>query len=74
MYMCTYIYTCIYMYVCVDACVCIYPFIRVMHAYACVCIHSLICDMHYKSLMQNIVSFMRLFCKRDLEFKGAYKS
>jgi len=25
--------------------------------------------LNYTSLLQNIVSFIRLFCKRDLEFK-----
>ena len=31
-------------------------------------------DLFYRALLQNIVSFIGLFCKRDLSFQGAYKS
>jgi len=53
--------------VCVYACVCV-------HVCACVCLCVCVWHTHmpllyiedYRSLLQNIVSFIGLFCKRDL--------
>jgi len=70
----------IYMYICVF--VCIHK--RYVYTYTCIHTHvhyehaSMWCRPHmrplgkYRSLLQNIVCFMGLFCKKDLYFKGAY--
>jgi len=60
----TSVSVCVYVRVLVCACACVY--VRV-----CVCVYVCICEWGgvstgYKSLLQNIASFIGLFCKRDL--------
>jgi len=75
--MCMYVCICVRVCVCVSVCVC-----------ECVCPRGMLSEsgslkapmgwlrsvgsLKYKSLLQNIVSFIGLFCKRDLSFEGAY--
>jgi len=48
---------------------------RPTHTYTCRITHIHIVQQapyNYRSLLQNIISLIGLFCKRDLKFEGAY--
>jgi len=84
---CVRVCACVCVYVCVCVCVCVHVRVRVcVFACICVCVYvsvRVLFDFKYwstklcvlrgaGSLLQNIVSFMGLFCKRDLQFSRSY--